>query len=390
MNIDQIRRDTPGCEDKLFFNSAGSSLSPEIVFRKIKEYLSEEEKIEGYKLADLRAAEIDEFYAEAARLINCKPENIAFAHNATDAYVKALSSIDFKSGDTIITTDDDYVSNQINFISLQNRMGIKIIRIKNTQNGALDINDFENLITKHNPKLIAVTHIPTNSGLIQNVEEVGAICEKHNVIYLLDACQSVGQLRVDVKKIKCDFLSVTGRKFLRGPRGTGFLYVSDAVLEKNYAPLFVELRGATWTGPNEYKINPGARRFENWEIPYALLLGLKEAIRYANTMGMEYIYTYNQKILTQLKSKLSSIQNVTLLDKGNITSNILTFTKEGKSLDEMKSKLDQNKVYYSISLKSNAFIDFSKKQVEWAIRLSPHYFNTLEEMDRLAEIIQEI
>lgn len=390
MNIEQIRKDTPNCSDKIFLNSAGSSLMPKMVVKKINEYLFEEEKLGGYRVAESKEMEINDFYIQAAKLINCDPKNIAFAHDATDAYTKALSSIQFEPHDIIITTDDDYVSNHINFISLQRRYKIKVVRINNLNNGDIDINDFEALIKKYQPKLVAITHIPTNSGLIQNAEKVGEICEKNQILYLLDACQSVGQILVDVKKIRCDFLSVTGRKFLRGPRGTGFLFVSDKLLNDGYAPLFIDLRGATWTGIDKFEIMESAKRFESWEVPYALVTGLKEAIKYTNKIGIGHIQAYNQKIMKRLRVNLSSIPNVNLFDKGSNTSNLLTFIKEGKSLEEISYNLDQNHVYYSVSLKKYAFIDFSKKGIDWAVRLSPHYFNTIEEIDKVSEIIKEI
>ncbi len=390
MDIQQIRKDTIHCANKLFFNSAGASLVPNVVTKKIHEYLLAEEKVGGYKLAEKNSEEINEFYQQTAQLLNCHPRNIAFSHDATDAYTKALSCIDFREGDVIITTNDDYSSNQINFISLQKRYGVKIIRIKNLDNGDLDLIDFEKLINQYQPKLVAVTLIPTNSGLIQDVEAIGEICSKENILYLLDACQSVGQIVVDVKKIKCDFLTATGRKFLRGPRGTGFLFVSDKVLNQGYSPLFIDGHGATWTGKNSYEILNDAKRFELWERSYALIIGFKEAIKYANDIGIENIQIYNEKIIAQLRKRLSVIPNVTLFDKGSKTSNILTFRKKGATLEQIKKTFDDHQVYYSISTKEWGLIDFSKKDVEWVVRLSPHYFNTSEEIDRLSKIIEGI
>ncbi|WP_308003855.1 aminotransferase class V-fold PLP-dependent enzyme, partial [uncultured Chryseobacterium sp.] len=221
MNVAKIREDIRGLSDgKIFMNNAGSSLMPSIVVDSMIDYLKQEEQFGGYEVANRNAELLEEFYDETAKLINCKPSNIAFATSATEAFAKALSSIVFKENDVIITTADDYISNQITFISLQKKINIKIIRTRNLPDNELDLEDLENLIRKYTPKLVAVTHIPTNSGLIQNVEGVGKICKRYNILYLVDACQSVGQMVVDVEKIGCDFLTATGRKFLRGPRGT--------------------------------------------------------------------------------------------------------------------------------------------------------------------------
>jgi selenocysteine lyase/cysteine desulfurase len=390
MNIIQIRNDLSYYGNKIFLNSAGSSLMPAIVTQKISDYLREEQEVGGYYLADSKADEIEDFYRQAAKLIGANAHNIAFTHDATDAYIKALSSIKFNPNDVIITTDDDYASNHIQFISLKKRFGIQVVRMRNLANGDLDIADFEQLVETHHPKLVAVTHVPTNSGLVQNVEAVGEICQQQGIIYLVDACQSVGQIDVGVNTIKCDFLSATGRKFLRGPRGTGFLFVSDRMLEEGYAPMMIDGGGAIWKDENHYQVLETARRFETWEKPYALLVGLTEAFKYAQEIGIESIETYNQQLMERLRANLSRIPRVQQYDRGSRKCNILTFRKERISLLTLKEKLSQKEVFFSVSNREWGVIDYEKKGIDGTIRLSPHYFNTLEEMDRAAEIIEEI
>lgn len=390
MDIEKIRKDTPGCHDKLFLNSAGSSLMPACVKDRIVDYLAAEEQIGGYKLIEVRQAEILDFYQQVGKLLHCNARNIAFANNATDAYAKALSTIRFNEGDTIITTEDDYVSNHIYFITMRERLGVNIECIRTNELGDLDLSHLVDLITQHHPRLVAVTHIPTNSGLIQDVKQVGEICQSNDILYLVDACQSVGQIDVDVHKIKCDFLCASGRKFLRGPRGTGFLYVSNRVLEENYFPMYLDLAGATMTSPYEYEIKNTSRRFETWELPYALIVGLKEACDYANNLGMQTITDYSNKLITEFRKNLSSIPGVQLYDKGSKTGSIVTVRKQDKSRTKSQEILDKHRVYYSISGKSYAYRDFDKKGVDWVIRLSPHYFNTPNELDQVAEIIESI
>ena len=390
MNIEQIRRDTPYCQDKLFVNSAGSSLQPTVVLDSIKSYLHKEAQLGGYKVADTHGTEIEIFYEAVAQLLNTQSSNIAFAHDATDAYLKALSAIPFQKGDIVITSKDDYSSNQIQFLSLQKRFGITIKRIKTLTNGDIDIAHLKKLIAEKTPKLVAITHVPTNSGLVQPVEVIGEICHQKDILYLVDACQSVGQIVVDVQKIKCDFLSATGRKFLRGPRGTGFLYVSDRALAKGFTPLFVDGGGAVWTNANEYQVLPTARRFQTWEKPYALMMGLATAIQYATTIGLTNIQSYNQQLMQRLNNNLAAIPSVKIFDKGTTTCNLLTFRKSEKSATTIQKVLDKNKVFHGLSTKEWGVIDYGEKGVDWTIRLSPHYFNTLREMDRLAEIIESI
>ncbi len=389
-DLNKVRKDTPHCQDRIFLNSAGSSLMPNQVLDRMKSYLDEEVKYGGYKLYDIYQGEINEFYLEAAKMLNCQPHNIAYTFNATDAFAQAVFSIPFEKGDVIITSDDDYISNHLQFNALYRRFGVQTIRVNNLENGELDLVHLERLIREHNPKLVSITHVPTNTGKVQDVESAGNLCEAHDVLYIVDACQSVGQMPVDIKKIKCDFLSVTGRKFLRAPRGTGFLFVSDRVLKMGLTPLRLDGWSANWVAPNRFEFHESARRYEVYEQSYSCTLGLKEAMRYANDIGMDDIYTYNQELLSRLRSNLAAHGDILFLDKGEHLVNIFTFQKNGVSKTKLEEALENNNVYFSSFFKGSALIDFDKKGVDWAIRLSPHYFNTMEEMDRVSDIIKEI
>ncbi|KFF25932.1 aminotransferase class V-fold PLP-dependent enzyme [Chryseobacterium vrystaatense] len=386
MDLDIIRKETAGCGDKIFLNSAGGSLMPDIVVKTMMDYILLEQQYGAYGAADRKKGEISQFYTETAKLINAGEENIAFTVSSTDAYAKALSSILFKDGDVIITTNDDYISNQISFISLQKKLGVKIIRTKNLSNHELDLENLENLIKKYNPKLIAVTHIPTNSGLIQNVEGVGKLCRHYDILYFVDACQSVGQMVVDVEKIGCDFLTATGRKFMRGPRGTGFLYVSDRVLERGMVPLFLDMSGAEWTDFDDYKLLRTAKRFEHWETSISSMLGFAEAAKYATGVGLQSIQNYNKKLAERLRTGLHD-NGLRVLDQGNHLGSIVTFCSADGSIENIYKILTDHKVYFSVSSKGNALIDFTLKNLDRAIRLSPHYFNTPEEIDEVIRIL---
>lgn len=390
MNIDKIRNESPSCEEQLFVNSAGASIPPSIVTKTIIDYLKKEEQVGGYKLMDIEKENLEEFYNISAQLIHAEPRNMAFASSATDAFGKALSAIPFQNGDIILTTDNDYVSNHIQYNSLKERFDIQVKRIRSLANGDLDIEHMEALINERQPRLCAISHIPTNSGLVQDAEAVGRVCKKYEVLYLLDACQSVGQMDVNVDKIGCQLLSMTGRKFMRAPRGTGFLYVADELLDQDFSPLVMDSFGCSWHSTNGFSPSPTAKRFELWEKSDALKLGMKEAIRYALQVGMDNIEDYNSMIRERLISNLDSITGVELYDLGSQRANIITLRKASVGREQFCLALDKAEVKYSITSKESAFIDFDKKGIDWAIRLSPHYFNTLSEMDRLSEIIASI
>ena len=289
MNIQTLRNDTPGTNHHIHLNNAGASFPPTPVIKTVSNYLQEEALHGGYETADAKSDEINGFHAVSAELINARSENMVFTSSATESYNKALSSIPLKAGDSILTTDDDYSSNQIAFLFLEKRFGVKTIRAAKLPEGGVDPNSMEELVKKHRPKLVSVTHVPTNSGLVQDVETIGQICKEQDVWYLVDACQSAGQMPLDVEKIGCDFLSATMRKWLRGPRGAGFLFVSDKALQAGLEPFYPDLSGVDWTAADEYQFHQNAGRFGYWEKNYALMVGSKVAIEYAIQVGLKNI-----------------------------------------------------------------------------------------------------
>ncbi|MCR9286064.1 aminotransferase class V-fold PLP-dependent enzyme [Saprospiraceae bacterium] len=386
-NIKEIRSETPGCAHKNHLNSAGSSLVPKLVIDAILDYLKLETITGGYETAALKAKEISGFYKSLATMLNCEPRNIAHASSATEAYSKALSSIPFKKGDVILTTDYDYASNQIAFLFLQKKIGVKLVRAANNTLGGVNFDSVKKLIKKEDPKLVAITHVPTNTGLVQPVEEIGTLCRKKEILYLVDACQSAGQMSLDVEKIQCDFLSATFRKFMRGPRGIGFLYVSNRVLKNNFEPIFPDLHGAVWTKDNEYKLTKDAKRFEYWEKPYALMLGAKASVDYALGIGLENIERRVTHLANYTRQKLSKIENVRVLDEGEKLCGIVTAWNKNWNLSALQKHLRELNINVSVAPFNAAVIDFEKKGVDGALRISPHYFNTEREIDELFEAI---
>ncbi|GAA5521255.1 hercynylcysteine sulfoxide lyase [Fodinibius salicampi] len=276
-HLEKWRRDTPGCRYRTHFNNAGAALMPTPVIEAIHKHLDNEIRFGGYEAAEAAEKEISASYDAIAQLIGTVSANIAIVENATVAVSQALSAFNFQRGDNIITTNADYSSNQIMLLNLADRYGIEIVRAEDLPEGGVDPDSIHDLIQMQRPKLVLMSWIPTNSGLIQNAKVVGEICRKFEIPFLLDACQAVGQLPVDVMDLHCDFLAATGRKFLRGPRGVGFLYVSDRMLKQGYSPLFPDTRGAKWISANNFQVEGDAKRFENWEFPYALVLGLGAA-----------------------------------------------------------------------------------------------------------------
>jgi selenocysteine lyase/cysteine desulfurase len=386
----RLRAETPASETLIHFNNAGAGLMPGPVVRTVTDHLLLEAEIGGYETQEARASEIAAFYDAVAMLLGCSPSSVAFTASATDAYTRALSAVPFESGDRLLTTRNDYISNQIVFMALSRRYGIEVIHAPDAADGQVDIAALESIIRTQRPRLVAVTHVPTDSGLVQPVSKIGAICREYGTLYLVDACQSVGQLAVDVAAIGCDFLSATGRKFLRGPRGTGFLYVSPRTLAAGLEPLFIDMRGAAWTEKQGYTSADTAQRFEEWESPYALKLGLAAAVRYAIEIGLEPITLRASALAAELRLLLHGVDGVRVLDRGREHCAIVTVAVDGWNGDDFHRELTARSINSGISLLEHSRFDFNDKGVDWALRLSPHYYNTCAEVEEVATAVAEV
>ena len=390
LDLVRLREDTPGSARRIHFNNAGAALPPTHVLQTMHEYLELEAELGGYEAADARREDIADFYAATGELLGCGAHNIAFAPSATDAFARALSSVPFGRGDVILTTRDDYISNQIAFFSLRKRFGIDVVHAPNVPEGGVDVDAMAQLMRQRRPRLVAATHIPTNSGLVQPVAEIGRHCRELDLLYLVDACQSVGQYRVDVDQLGCDFLSATCRKFLRGPRGSGFLYVSDRALAAGHEPLFIDMRGAHWVGFESYAPVDTASRFEDWEFSYATVLGAAAAIRYALAIGIDAIAERTPALGGGLRDRLAEIDGVRILDRGRERCAIVTFTLSGWTAKAVQHELGVRAINSSVSLREYALFDFTDKAVDSCVRLSPHYYNTEQEVDRVVAVVGEL
>ncbi len=390
LDVERLRAETPGCAHRIHFNNAGAALMPAPVLEATLEHLRLEAEIGGYEAADARAEAIAGFYAASAELLGCRAENVAFATSATDAFSRALSAVPFQRGDAIVTTRDDYISNQIAFLSLRKRFGVDVVHAPTLPEGGVDVDEMAAMMKARRPRVVVATHIPTNSGLVQPVEEIGRHCRELDLLYLVDACQSIGQYRLDVDELGCDFLSATCRKFLRGPRGTGLLYVSDRALATGYEPLFIDMRGARWTAPHAYEPVAEAARFEDWEFPYAALLGAAAAVRYALSVGIDGIAERSPRLGALLRDGLAAADGIRVLDRGPELCAIVTFTVSGAEPAQFKQALDARRINSALSFREYALFDFDDKGVEWCVRLSPHYYNTEDEVEQVLAAVEEV
>ena len=379
--IEKVRAQCPAAAKSLFFNSAGSSLPSLKTTEIVIDFTKREAEVGGYKLMVDEGDQFNEFYIEAAKLINAEPRNIAFSQSATMAFSQAIYSVEWKQGDVILLSQLEYVSNVLTAKRLQERHGVILKFVDCDQFGIIDLNALEECMKRYTPKALFLTHIPTNIGLVQDVESAGVLCVEHNCIFILDACQSIGQINVDVTRLHCDFLSVTGRKFLRGPRGTGFLYVSDKMIESRISPIGLDLAGTNWIDTLGYSYHKNAKRWELWEKNYSLLLGFTQAIKEINEIGINKIEEYNSTLQKQYREVLASIPGLELLEPEIKNCSIITWKYKNLSKEETLQLVDECNVIYSAAMSESALIDMKKRRLKWSIRFSPHYFNTSQEIE---------
>ena len=363
---------------------------PSPVVSAITSHIAREADLGGYEAADSVSADIERAYDAVAGILNAAPRNVAIVENATVAFFQAMSAFDFKAGDEIVTSRNDYVSNQLAYLSLAQRQCVVIRRADDLPSGGVDPESVRALLRSPRVRVLAVTWVPTNSGLIQPVDVLGEIAQQAEIPFLVDACQAVGQLPIDVTRLHCDFLSATARKFLRGPRGIGFLYVSDRVLDQGMFPLYLDMRGGIWRSADSFSLVPDARRFENWEFAYALVLGLGASARYAAAAGIDECGARARTLAVRLRSAISTIPGFRVLDRGAQLAAIVTTDVAGRHAADVVRILGEHGINASVSLRDYAVIDMDEKRASSALRLSPHYYNTSEEIDRAIEALRSL
>ena len=384
------RADTPEVARLNHLNNAGAALAPLAVRRAVTEYLDREATLGAYETAEASVDQIRGASEGVGALIGARGRNIALTQNATTAFAQAIAAFDFHSGDRILTSRADYASNQIMYLALARRLGVEVVRIPDAPEGGIDPEALEREAARRRPVLVALTWVPTNSGLIQPVEAVGAVCRRREIPYLVDACQAVGQLVVDVGRVGCDYLSATARKFLRGPRGIGFLYAADRVLEAGAYPITVDMHGATWSDPDRFTLTPDARRFESWEISYALVAGVGAAVAYALEVGIPVAAARASALAAYARERLAEIDGVRVLDRGPALCAIATAAVAGRDAASIKLALRTRGINTSAADREDAVIDMDEKGTASALRISPHYYNTADEIDAAVAALAEL
>ncbi len=378
-DLDTIRRDTPGCLDKVFLDSAGSSLPPEPVPATMIEHLRREADVGGYVAAARQSGALDAVPHSLARVIGAQATDIALTDSATRAWNDFLAAVPLGPGDRILISGVEYASNAIAALGRARSTGAHVEIIPSDQYGRIDLDALENMLDDR-VRVVSVVHVPTNGGLINPVREVVELARAHGSLVLLDACQSVGQLPIDVTELGVDALSATGRKWLRGPRGTGFLYVRPGLVDA-LEPAAMDLHGAEWTGENSFVPAPDATRFELWETSVAARLGLGVAADYLLSIGTDTAWEQIESRAVTLREGLAAISGVEVRDRGTHLSGIVSFTVDGIPEHLVRDQLAAQNITVTVSGRGSTLLDMDARGLDAVVRASPHYFVDEADLD---------
>ncbi|WP_164000192.1 aminotransferase class V-fold PLP-dependent enzyme [Pyxidicoccus caerfyrddinensis] len=389
IDVTRARAETPGTAHVAHFNNAGASLPPQPVLDTVMAHLQLEARIGGYEAEDAARDRLERVYDSIAALLHASREEVAVVENATVAWDMAFYGLaqDFRPGDRILTGVAEYAANYVAYLQVARRTGAVVEVVPNDAHGQLSISALESMMDAR-VRLISVTHIPTNGGLVNPAAAIGRIARLAGVPFLLDACQTAGQLPIDVEALGCDLLSATGRKFLRAPRGTGFLYVRKALLERLEPPM-LDHHAAPWTSADGYTLRPDARRFESWESNIAGKLGLGVAVDYALGWGVEAIWERIRHLAERLRVRLADVPGVIVRDVGQVKCGIVTFTVEGQAPDVVRQRLLAQGINVSVTRRPSTRLDMEARGLGEMLRASVHYYNTEEELERLVGAVAQ-
>ncbi|MFZ1692823.1 MAG: aminotransferase class V-fold PLP-dependent enzyme [Flavobacteriales bacterium] len=384
-DVARARALTPGCDHVIHFNNAGCGLMSQPVLDTVLEHTRLEAMMGSYEAAAKKAEAVNAVYSSFATLLNCRADEIALTDGATQSWHRAFHSVPLKPGDRVLTADNEYNSNWLSLRRRCNQVGASLEVVPSDADGLIDIGALKGMLDEH-VKLVAITQITNSNGKVNPVEEVGAALHGSNAIYLLDACQAVGQMPVDAQRIGCDLLTGAGRKFLRGPRGTGYLYVRREAMEK-LDPIFIDIHSAKWTGRDSFEWKPDAKRFEVMEHNIADRLGMGAAVDHALSWGLDAIQARILSLSTLLRERLNALPGVQVRDQGTRPSGINTFTIEGRDLNQVLLTLRARGINTSVTNFDWAWLDLKERGIDSIMRASLSYYNTEEEVERFTEAL---
>ena len=388
-DLAKARADTPGCFERVHLNNAGAALMPVPVLKAVRDHLDLEARLGGYEAEAEASARLSAVYTSIAQLIGSNSDEIALMENATHswevAFHSAVLGLGLGPGDVVLTGMTEYCSNHIAMIQLSRRHGFELKAVPGDDSGQISLKALSRMISPA-VKLITIVHVPTNGGLVNPAEDVGKLARGAGIPYFLDCAQSAGQLPLDVGELGCDVLVSTGRKFLRGPRGTAFLYIRTSILDRLEPPT-LNMKGTRLIAPDDYEVLGKASRFEVYEANVAAQLGLGAAVNYALDIGLETIQERVSDLAAILREQLAGISGIKTRDRGDRLSGIVVFSLDTADPQDIMSQLYGQGINVTVIPPHMTFLDSSARQLPILMRASPHYYNTEEELNQFSQAL---
>jgi selenocysteine lyase/cysteine desulfurase len=344
----------------------------------------------GYEAANEAADDVAAVYTSAAALLGARADEIALFDSATSGLRGVFDALRLGAGDTVIAPRSSYVSQALRLLAMQRHDDVRLVVVPNDTSGAMDLEVLERAVAGASGRVVvSAVHVPTSSGLVEPIAEVSAIARRHGAWTVVDATQSVGQIDIDVTAVDCDALVTTGRKFLRGPRGTGLAYLRRGTLEGlgAWAP---DVRGAVWTGEDEWTMDGTARQLETWECSVASRLGLGVALREALDRGPAATEAHLVALGSRIRAALAEIDGVTVADPPASPSAIVTFTVDGLVGKEVSTRLRTRRIDSIAVPASHAQWDLGTRGLPSVVRVSPHVYNDDEDVRVLLDGVAEV
>ncbi len=392
LDITQLRQETPGIWHKgnprIHLDNAGSALMPQCVIDTMISHLQLEAMYGGYAAQEQRASVLEQTYASLAALLGGHAGDYALTLSAVDSWTKAFYSLDFPSGSNIVTAYNDYCSNYLAYLDVAEKFKTEIRVARADCNGVLDVDHLDSLIDQKTV-VISVTAVPSSSGQINPIEAVGKIARKHNVLFLLDACQAVGQMPVSAEDIGCHMLVGTGRKFLRGPRGIGFLYMNAEARER-IKPVMLTNQSGLWTSADTMELRSDTRIYEGWERSPINILGLKAAIDYLSELGADAVFARLKSLTDHARAEIAKHDNLLMECPIHSQASIITLNNLSCDADYIKQKLEEKNIAVNVSTVFHTRLDMEMRHVEKALRISPHVYNLSEEITDTINLIADL
>lgn len=387
-DIELILKDFPITKKKIYMNCGSFAPTPLSTIKSITDFLvrCSEEGPDSSSVQEYITLLMKELRKILCRLINCEPEEIIFTQSTTEGLNYVAAGLEWKKSDIIIARGGlhEHYANYFPWLNVSKKYGVKLEEVKIDKNGFFDLDKIDKIAKNKNSRLITLSHVLYNNGAIMPVEEIGKIAKKHSLLYSIDAAQSVGTINVNVRKIGCDFLAFPGFKWICGPSGIGIFYC-----KKESAPLLIPKyiggESAIITEEKNLVYADSPQKFQTGFRNYVGIAGLKSSLRYIQHMGIDTIRKMNMKVANEIIEQLRTIPGVSIFvpEDEKLRSSIVSFDIDSVLSKVVVSRLEENKIIVA----ERDIVGGGKKK---AVRASPHFFNTPDEVFTLVQNIKNI